>query len=140
MRVLTHSKLLSNLEMDNKECRHRHLVAAIERFGTIERLAAATETNPKHLSQLKNRTRNVGDKMARKMEKGLNLPNGAWDRPPTYEPHTPTENPKVSEGYNDLHISQKLRTILLALEGDQAGLDKLDELGEMLLAQRQPKK
>ena len=66
--------------MDNKERRRQYLLRAIARAGSIEDLAAQTETNPKHLSQLKNGTRGIGDKFCRKMEEKLGLKRGAWDQ------------------------------------------------------------
>ena len=75
------SNVLFNHSMDNKERRRQHLLIAITRAGSIEELAASTEANPKHLSQLKNGTRGIGDKFARKMESKLGLRPGAWDQP-----------------------------------------------------------
>lgn len=70
------------MQMTSKEFRHGHLLSIIKKYGSIERLAAATGMNPQHLSQLKNKTRGIGDKTARKIESALGMPEGAMDRPP----------------------------------------------------------
>lgn len=67
--------------MDIKETRRQHLLAAIDEHGSIETLAKVTGKNPKHLSQIKNRRRNAGDRFAREVEQALSLPRGAWDQP-----------------------------------------------------------
>lgn len=71
--------------MTSKDFRHSHLIKLIDDYGSIERLAAVTGMNPQHLSQLKNRTRGIGDKTARKIEGALGWPEGAMDRPPEGE-------------------------------------------------------
>lgn len=82
LHVPNNSELLCNTEMDNKETRRQHLLLAISDAGnSIEELASRTGTNPKHLSQLKNGTRKIGDKFRAKMEEALGLPIGAWDQP-----------------------------------------------------------
>lgn len=80
------SEMLCNNEMDNKETRRQHLLLAIrDADNSIEELASRTGTNPKHLSQLKNGTRKIGDKFRAKMEEALGLPIGAWDQPVVVE-------------------------------------------------------
>lgn len=103
LRVLYDSKLLLNPRMDNKELRRQHLLRAIDAAGSIEKLAATTETNPKHLSQLKNGTRGMGPRIARQMEKHLGLPPSAWDQPlgsdypqANHAPHNVSEGPILS--------------------------------------------
>ncbi|WP_020208257.1 LexA family transcriptional regulator [Gilvimarinus chinensis] len=74
--------MLFNKEMDIKEIRRQHLLRSISQFGSIEALADRTGANSKHVSQLKNGTRNIGDRFARKMEAALGLSVGDWDKSP----------------------------------------------------------
>lgn len=70
------------MDMTATEFRHAHLLDAIQKHGSIENLARATEMNPQYISQLNTGARGIGHKTARKFEKALGLPDGAWDRPP----------------------------------------------------------
>ncbi len=81
MLVYPVSGLLLNSGMNVKDVRRQHLATAIDKFGSIEALADATGTNPKHLSQLRNGHRNIGDRFARKLEAALSLAPNAWDAP-----------------------------------------------------------
>lgn len=67
--------------MTAKEFRHRHLMKAIDDHGSIELLAKATGFSPQYLSQLKNGTRGIGHKTARKIEASLGWSEGHMDRP-----------------------------------------------------------
>lgn len=69
------------MQMTTKDFRHSHLLRAISDCGTIEKLSKLTELSPQYLSQLKSRTRGIGDKTARKIEKGMKWPEGVMDRP-----------------------------------------------------------
>jgi SOS-response transcriptional repressor LexA len=76
--------------MTIKEVRHRNLLALASRYGGSPgwqtRLAEACELAPGHVSQMANKTRNVGDKVARKIEAGTGLPEGWMDLPHDGEP------------------------------------------------------
>lgn len=73
------------MQVTSKEFRHSHLLNIISDMGTIEAVASKTGLNPQYLSQLKNRTRGIGDKTARKIEASMGWPEGAMDRPPDGE-------------------------------------------------------
>lgn len=80
--------------MDNSEIRRQRLLKEIEKHGSIEALSQAVDINPSYLSQIKIRKRNMGSKTARKFERLLGLPEGAWDQPivDTDKPLTQSEN------------------------------------------------
>jgi transcriptional regulator with XRE-family HTH domain len=69
------------MEMTAKEFRHRHLLKAIDEHGSIENLAKRVGLSPQYLSQLKNETRGIGHKTARKIEIALGWAEGDMDRP-----------------------------------------------------------
>lgn len=76
-------------------------------FGdSLEKMAAATDSNPKHLSQIKNRVRNIGNKTSERMEASLGLTQGAWDRPIE-------DGEAYAEGSKGL---QKLSSLYLSLD------------------------
>lgn len=43
-----------NAPMDAKALRHKNFLALLDDFKTLEALADATDSNPRHLSQIKN--------------------------------------------------------------------------------------
>lgn len=67
--------------MDIKKTRRLHLLKAIAKHGTIAELAAVSECDESYISQIKNATRDMGHRFARKMEKGLGLKEGSFDSP-----------------------------------------------------------
>lgn len=69
------------MDMTAGKFRQSHLLAAIREHGSIENLAKALEMSPQYLSQLKNGTRGIGHKTARKIEHGLGWPEGTMDHP-----------------------------------------------------------
>lgn len=73
------------MDMTSKAFRQAHLLKLIEQYGTIEALAPVIGLGPQYISQLKNGTRGIGDKTARKIEVALGWPEGALDRPPPGE-------------------------------------------------------
>lgn len=83
MHILLASAIEEDVEMTASDFRHAHLLEAIEQYGTIERLAKAVGLSAQYLSQLKNGTRGIGHKTARKLEAALGWPDGAMDRPPS---------------------------------------------------------
>lgn len=80
LHVLACSKLLSNYGMENKQIRRQNLLALESQFGTLEMLAEETDTVAGHLSQIKNNTRKMGDKVARRIEDKLDKERGWMDR------------------------------------------------------------
>lgn len=64
---------------ENKAVRRANLLGLIKEFDTIEALAEATGTVANYLSQVKNGTREMGDRVARKLEAGLEKEKGWID-------------------------------------------------------------
>lgn len=78
-RVPRRSRLLFNARMDAHDARRANLLDLIARYGTIEKLAEATGSSASHLSQVKNSERQLGKKVARRIETKLDLPKGWMD-------------------------------------------------------------
>lgn len=57
--------------MENKVVRRLNLAALEAKYGTLEAVAEATGTKAAHLSQIKNGTRGMGDKVARRIEAAI---------------------------------------------------------------------
>lgn len=94
-----------------KENRRANLIALEKRFGSLEALSDHVGVSASYLSQMK-KLRHMGDKVARRIEKRLNLPGGSMDWPsgavgnvgqqtakaattmkmPTLTPYTPDAN------------------------------------------------
>lgn len=63
--------------------RHRHLLTLLSRIpgrAKVKLLAHATGTAPGHVSQMRNKTRTVGEAVARRIEARLGLPYECLDR------------------------------------------------------------
>lgn len=63
--------------------RHPHLLTLLSRVpgrAKVKLLAKATDTAPGHVSQMRNKTRTVGEAVARRMEARLGLPYECLDR------------------------------------------------------------
>lgn len=65
------SALLSNMHMETKEIRRSNMVGLLTEYHTLEELAAKVGTSARTLSQIKNRTRNMGPRLARKFDTAL---------------------------------------------------------------------
>lgn len=63
-----------------KENRRENLLALEKRMGSLEALSTQVGVSPSYLSQMK-KLRHMGDKVARRIEKRLNLPAGSMDWP-----------------------------------------------------------
>lgn len=59
--------------------RKANLLIVLAQFGTLETLAELTASSARHLSQMKNGTRNMGHKVARRIEAKLGLGPGWMD-------------------------------------------------------------
>lgn len=83
MRVPSHSNLLFNAGMENKEVRRQNLLMLAKQHGSLRALGDAVEVPPAYLSQLKNRAngRTMGDDLARRIEAKLEKPLGWMDAP-----------------------------------------------------------
>ncbi|MGH8225941.1 MAG: helix-turn-helix transcriptional regulator [Gammaproteobacteria bacterium] len=64
--------------------------------GGQAKLAELTDSSPAHLSQIVNRTHEMGDKVARRIEEKLNMPPGAMDWP-CEEPGIPDQPSELTE-------------------------------------------
>jgi hypothetical protein len=58
-----------------------NMISLANRYGSLAALARAAGVDPSYLSQIKNRTRAMGDEFAEKLEAGLGLERGHMDRP-----------------------------------------------------------
>lgn len=68
--------------MDIKQIRHTNLLLILGRPDVTQvKLADACETSPAVISQLKTKTRNIGDSLARRIEESQKLPYGWMDSP-----------------------------------------------------------
>jgi plasmid maintenance system antidote protein VapI len=65
--------------MENKVVRRLNLAALEKKHGTLEAVAEATGTKAAHLSQIKNGTRGMGDKVARRIEAAIGEGAGWMD-------------------------------------------------------------
>lgn len=63
------------------EIRLANFLVLLEQAGTLERLADKTDSNPTHFSQLKSGNRNIGHRLARRIELKHGLPEGWMDIP-----------------------------------------------------------
>ena len=82
MHILSESVISHTMNMTSTSFRQAHLLSLIEEAGSIEALSARLGMSPQYLSQLKNGTRGIGHRTARKIEKAAGLPEGAMDLPP----------------------------------------------------------
>lgn len=65
--------------MDNKEIRTENLKNLIQGFRTLKEFADFADMDASQVSQLKNRHGNIGDNIARKLEKKFKKPKGWMD-------------------------------------------------------------
>lgn len=80
LRVPSHSNLLSNSGMENNDIRRANLNLLIDEFKTIRALADQVDTAPNYISEIKNGVRNMGHKLARKIEEKAGKPSGWLDQ------------------------------------------------------------
>lgn len=85
--------------MTNKEIRYANLVLLLKRFDTKREFADRCNLSPGHVSQLYNKTRDIGDKVAEKIENGLSLERGWMDSQHNQDTPAPQVNEVQSE-YN----------------------------------------
>lgn len=79
--IRSRSMLLSNSGMDARARRRENLERLAKQYGTLEHLAELTESAPAHFSQVRNGNRNIGHKVARRIEAKLQLAAGWMDVP-----------------------------------------------------------
>lgn len=68
--------------MNVKEFRRAHLLEAIEVCSSIAELARRSGVNDVYITQIKNGTRDMGHKTAKKIEAAMQWPPGTMDNPP----------------------------------------------------------
>lgn len=85
--------------MNSKEIRLNNLKALIAKAGTAAEFSKQSDTATSLLSQIlsPNPTRNIGDRLARKIEEKLNLPPGWMDSP---------HNVVIDRSYSEGEIKQ----------------------------------
>ncbi|WP_162897051.1 hypothetical protein [Chromobacterium rhizoryzae] len=80
MLVPVDSNLLSNGGMENKDIRRANLGRLINEYGTIRALADVVDTAPNYISEIKNGVRDMGHKLARKIEERTGKQSGWLDQ------------------------------------------------------------
>jgi SOS-response transcriptional repressor LexA len=94
------SDLLCNARMQTiDEIRRENLEVAVKRLGTAAKLAAAANTAPAYISQIRNKTRDsrsgtpktMGDAMARRIEAAIGEPHGWMDKSHLFAKETPSK-------------------------------------------------
>lgn len=117
LRVPTFSSLLCNEGMDAKRARKANLLDLEQKHGTLESLSKRTKTPAAYLSEIKNGTRNMGDKVARRFEKELKLGDGWMDTRNRVSTQGTLAAPALLKDFEGLppviqeHISQKTREL-----------------------------
>ncbi|WP_145929202.1 hypothetical protein [Chromobacterium vaccinii] len=109
------NNLLSNRSMESKEFRRANLLALIEQYGTIRHLAEKVDVAPNHLSLVKNHVRNMGDKLARRIEEAVGKPVGWMDLP--------------HDG-GDLDLAQDVASVTITAQSEEELVKLLREKGE----------
>lgn len=82
--------------MDVKQIRRNNLTLLLRAFKNQPALAEATGSSDRHISQMVNAHRGMGDKVARRFEHRLKLPHGWMDRPQSGPPHTTVAEDQAS--------------------------------------------
>jgi hypothetical protein len=77
------SDLLSNSPMDVRGARRANMEAMVAELGSLKALAEKVETSDRTLSQIRNKTRNMGHDLARQFEEKLGKPEGWMDQTPS---------------------------------------------------------
>lgn len=67
--------------MDNKEIRRLNLMAIVDSYKSIKQFAEAADMNESHVSQIKIKSSQIGDKLARKLEDKFGKNHGWMDTP-----------------------------------------------------------
>lgn len=67
-------------EMNVKDIRYQNLINLLKGYKSKKEFAEKCDLSPGHVSQLANRTRETGDKVAQKIELALSLQKGWMDR------------------------------------------------------------
>lgn len=126
--------------MEIKEIRRRNLLSLLEDYGQKE-LGKLTDTPPNYFSQVKNRTRNMGDTVARRVEKMLGksvgwldttheknnvvptdikgyIPLISWVQAGQWEEAIDLYEPGYAEQVLPTTVPHSLRTFALRVDGD----------------------
>lgn len=93
---------LSNGGVDNKTVRRLNFELLVQEFETIARLAKLHDLDESLLSQIRNQNRNIGDRLARKMEANVGKPMGWMDVPRFKSPDAAVEYAELIHIYNAL--------------------------------------
>lgn len=106
--------------MTSKEFRYSHLIRILTEYGTIEAMAKACSMNPAYISQMKNKTRGIGDKTARNIEAALGMREGEMDIP--FAESTDSTEDEIISLFRGLSTEGK--KIAIAQIAALAGLDR----------------
>jgi DNA-binding transcriptional regulator YdaS (Cro superfamily) len=109
------------LMVNIRTIRKSNLLAQIERFGSQRAFAEQAGLAPAHVSQMVTERRNMGDEVARRIEKNLDLAEGYMDLQ-----HFPDDYPnhRYSDQRNRVaeSDSEMLQALLLKVDQMQQGL------------------
>jgi hypothetical protein len=94
--------------MDITEIRRANLARLVNQAGTQRKLAEQTDSDALHVSQMMTGRRNMGDKVARRIEAKLGLPHGWMDAPQA-------ETPAVAEALALYRVDPSVQARLLTL-------------------------
>jgi DNA-binding transcriptional regulator YdaS (Cro superfamily) len=81
--------------MDISNIRRNNLLALIRAAGSLTALSTMTGVSAAYLSQVKTGFREMGSKLARKIEAALNLPNGVIDTAQEWDGFSPSPRPSL---------------------------------------------
>ena len=105
--------------MNSRQIRRTNLLRLITEHESIEALAATATVSASYLSQIKNDTRGMGAKFARKLEMSLGLPENWMDQ--LHDNHSAVAHrfPEEITYFRRLSREQRdaIRTILKAMVG-----------------------
>ncbi|HEX8106731.1 MAG TPA: helix-turn-helix transcriptional regulator [Kofleriaceae bacterium] len=119
--------------MENKEVRRLRLLELAKQYGTLKALAEETGTDPAHLSQIKNSTRDMGEDVARRIEQALKKPAGWMDAPPGAQGPLADDELEMLEKYRRASPRWRLALRYLADVPDESQ-DEVSESVNVLMA------
>ncbi len=110
-----------------KEIRRDNLLRLINEHGSQKNLADALDIEPSQISQIKNGVRDVGEKLARKIEERLSLRTGEMD-------NILHKSKDVMDEYNKATYTERFKHKARTAMGEMSNTDKMEVLS-LLVAQ-----
>lgn len=119
--LVLHRTALSNCRVDNKTTRRLNLEGLIGESETIAKLAKLHDLNESLLSQIRTGKRNVGDKLARKIEENVGKPTGWMDVPHFKSADLAVEYAELMHIYDSLNDKDREAWIALGRSLSERG-------------------